>query len=647
MRPLLAYGRNLSGILLIAVMLAFWPLTRMGVTPPMLSVVIALLLIFTAGFQLFLLHKRASLRVGWPLVLFSCYVVVLLMLSVFHKGPWIIPWSIHLVVLCIAPLVSILEGEGGLKLASRNGPMVITIASLVMLIMAFSNAHLWEGITHQATYQVKGWFSHRNFLAQWLAIPVAILLSGALKRGVPWMQRAAFFLLVAGAMAMLSRSGWINLFVVFLAWVLYRKYLPGHVRSIWNRRFFSWSIVVLALGLLWMVDQPFTLWHQLETLWSGEGASVNDRMALAARSVELFGQAPLGGVGLGQWPWELLKLSQEGMQSANGIDLYENAHSDGLEILAESGWVAAALWMLTFLAVVPVMRLWHKEGKHQRVFLVAVCWLVWLVAAWNNHPRYEPIFVVGMGVLLGLTRHQHAGLFLPARFTGLVLLTSAGAVALIFGYHHWHAQPSDRTYEVSWVASLQGVQSFSYESLQDPNSKSGIAMVASDDRKAHPLYAWNQANETFESGQRDSAMAWMNALLDRFPSHRDGNLLMAQMHCEAGQTRAALNHMLAIDLRAASADVISLGSQIAQDSLAMMQNNHPERKLMLTIQAMANTPVWAFSVLQKASINELSFEQQAWVDAIYFMGKECPDSTCPEIIELREKYIPDLPEDLE
>ena len=67
----------------------------------------------------------------------------------------------------------------------------------------------------------------------------------------------------------------------------------------------------------------------------------------------------------------------------------------------------------------------------------------------------------------------------------------------------------------------------------------------------------------------------------------------------------------------------------------------PDHKMMKTLEALRNTPEWAFSVIQKCASNDVPFDRQAYLDACFFMLKHCEEyEDCDLVDEIIEQYLP-------
>ena len=274
----------------------------------------------------------------------------------------------------------------------------------------------------------------------------------------------------------------------------------------------------------------------------------------------------------------------------------------------------------------------HRSGDPVGAYLVAATWMVLLITFINHHPRFEPFWMGILAVAIAFTQRGSV----PA-LPRWVSMCGFAVVLGVTGY-------AFAQYAGSSKASSGGYSSW-FEALARPgvNAAQGQSFAGA----YHPETMWRTADQAWQAGDETTAREWSAKLLKNFPAHRSANILMAELHCESGETREAMQYLLALSFQSEELLLPVIIQRVAQDSLASMQDKFSERPLMLTLRAMANTPSWSAAVLRNAAINDLDFDQQAIADACYYMHANCQSDDCDLVGELVEKYIPEVPMNFE
>jgi len=143
---------------------------------------------------------------------------------------------------------------------------------------------------------------------------------------------------------------------------------------------------------------------------SGENlavATMRDRLLYWRAALALFGERPLFGIGLGQYPYRFARDYSAGLQLPWPHPEAYHAHSSYLHVLAELGIVGLGLfllfWALTLRALISALRT-HHRGTLPWAFAFGVILAVVaeLVVALVDYNLASPTAMLPLGLLVGL-----------------------------------------------------------------------------------------------------------------------------------------------------------------------------------------------------------------------------------------------------
>lgn len=186
-----------------------------------------------------------------------------------------------------------------------------------------------------------------GYLAIGLALGFALWLAGSLRSWVWAVLFASAFpaLLLSG-----SRSAWLAAAV-------------GGAMAVWNgraarRKLTGAGVAAGALLLLTILAAPGATWQRVAGTFAADDVGYRIRLWIWDGTMHLIAQHPIVGVGLGNYAYRSpLALGEVLYTRGPGVHLFnhvhtQHAHSDWLEIAAETGVVGIVL-LLVFVGLLP------------------------------------------------------------------------------------------------------------------------------------------------------------------------------------------------------------------------------------------------------------------------------------------------------
>lgn len=245
----------------------------------------------------------------------------------------------------------------------------LVIYGFGMALFALVQHFSWDGRFYWVRPNTQGgspfgpFVNHSHFAGymEMLApFPLAMLLTGAVKRDARLLYAFATALMVVAIIASLSRGGWLALaaemsFIVLASlWMKKSRLKPEADRSkrafsIANSAAVAGLVLAVLLGMIWIGPDPVINRVTGNTSLTAATETGNGETFFTSRgwiwrdTLELFGSSPVLGVGLGAF-----QTAYTAYSDGDGSKVVNAAHNDYLQALAETGIVGGlvTLWFI-------------------------------------------------------------------------------------------------------------------------------------------------------------------------------------------------------------------------------------------------------------------------------------------------------------
>jgi len=218
--------------------------------------------------------------------------------------------------------------------------------------------------------EIKSIYSNKNIFssALFVKLPVAIWL---LYYSHGWEKKLAYFSVFAAILATIflsTRAFYLGLLLLLIVLIIYAliRYFMSRKKEIliMLARF---AVIFTAAVLSYLFIQHYLFPAKKDILSSGiasrvstittNEASVNARLTLWKQSAQLIKEAPVLGIGSGNWKLVILKF--ENKTSTNFVLSYKN-HNDFIEITAETGGLGGlaylSIFFFIFLGIISIFK---------------------------------------------------------------------------------------------------------------------------------------------------------------------------------------------------------------------------------------------------------------------------------------------------
>lgn len=287
--------------------------------------------------------------------------------------------AVMIVIAAIVIAQTIQQGSIGLQAlgelrytASRGSPSILRAGELTLV-------------------RPYGLMPHPNITAGALVVG-ALALTAWLFSGARTLSRAAIpalALVIAALLLTFSRGAWAGLAAGGLAalpwlWPLLRRH--------WRRTLFAIGGLLLVAGLFVSLYAPFISARAGIGEESVELRSVADRIVYTEMAVRAFFENPIGGVGIGNFPWRSSYYLAKTFYDLQG----DNVHNVLLSAAAELGIVGLALVIagqtLGVIAAVRGLRAARDDERAARAALFAIWGALTVIGMVDHYPWTFPHF---------------------------------------------------------------------------------------------------------------------------------------------------------------------------------------------------------------------------------------------------------------
>ena len=285
---------------------------------------------------------------------------------------------------------------------------VIIVLTLLLVLDCFTVFyHIMDYISKQvpSIYEIKSIYSNKNILSAslFIKIPAAIWLVLFTNGWKKYLGYTVFFMGTLATLFMSTRAFYLGLLLLVVALTLFfilRRFAVKEDFSL--RKIAQVAGLLVAAVLVFSFTQRFLYPKTIDTYNAsvigrlstikGDEVSANLRLTNWKRSLILFKQHPLTGIGIGNWKIEVLKY--ESPLSNNFIISYKN-HNDFIEVTAETGLFGglaylSVFFLILFIFIKTVLDPNKDIGQLKYLFIAAFGVLAYSVDAFFNFPNDRP-----------------------------------------------------------------------------------------------------------------------------------------------------------------------------------------------------------------------------------------------------------------
>lgn len=562
-------------------------------------------------------------------------------------------------------------------LLKQKGTLLLLCKASLLALLVVESIALKEfaGIIQQLEedkilYLVNATFEHKNLLATGLVL--SLPFSGVVffqAKEKPWKGLA---LLVAGLAIVLilitqSRSAWLALGVALL-FVLVTLLSNSSKRAYIFKAptlMIGGLILGIGLGLLWFFSSQNQVANapakRLQALLTYEETknehteTIRERLQLWNNTLEMIQDAPLVGVGLGNWKIHFPKYSMAGLRSEQGVIFFQRPHNDYLWVFSEMGIGGILAYLLilgsSIWAGVQLIRKAATQDTANYAIAVAITagLVAFVVFSFFDFPKERAIHLLWSGLLVAVAysyydkEKKDNGL----RYLAYVIpiLTLGGT---FFVAQRWQAeqqlqqvlQARSQQLYASVLTGLEDINTSIYELdpaatpincykgevlyLQNRLPEALAAYQAA--HQVHPYHLHSLNNlATTHFGLNNSTLAqkYFEQVLQIAPHFPDANRNMAAIAYNQQDIQKALYYIGNGRPRSyEDAQFLQFLQVISAAYCNLLLEQEQLQALHPYIKQFSQTPTWQVQVQEKALKNQKRYDQQIHLDLLYIAQEE-------------------------
>lgn len=554
----------------------------------------------------------------------------------------------------------------------------IALIGIVQLLMITNNSSL----NHTSSYLIKASFGHKNIFSEMLFMTfpfnVYLILFGTKKWKIASILGTIISLILITIL--LTRSVWLasglSMLISLPIWIKYfnlnfeKNYLSR--KSLLRIVFlFSFSIV-LGVFVYSKLDSFSTLEKQTKSISGYTFGSGAERIELWKKSIKVFKESPILGVGLGNWKIHVLKYGHSGLETVDNKTFHQRPHNDFVWILAEQG----ILGLLAYLCGVIFMlfslfQLIKKEEWGTKKFFFFICFYVYLgylIISIFSFPKERIehnallIFIFAIVII-----HSQNNKKLEKSHSKIYVVFILLFVINLFAFYVGESRlKSEIHLKKAYMARENGDwenvileihnsenKYFLIDPMNTPLSwYSGSAYynLGNQDKSFNEFYRAYQINPnhihvlnnlatSFElKGDHESAINLYKKALEISPKFMDAQLNLVASYFNSNKKMEAIDFYSTIDIDSSNQKYLQIMPLVATPVFIHLRDSIELSPLKQQINAIAKDPIWVSKIFVKSKQNKISLKMQIVLDAIFSLDNYDKQVNFEYLKQLRKKY---------
>ena len=271
--------------------------------------------------------------------------------------------------------------------------------------------HLEVGWDRFTVKPVTGRSGNKNLLSGLLFICIPLLLLGVFhfKRKINWIYILLGLLLLYVVYHIRTRSVYLAIAVCTLMGLLYYAY--WHYTYRWLKSMFILLPILLAFTcVIFFLGYPQDISEMLDLREGSKTGTIAERFTIWNKSITLFKENPVIGVGTGNWKIAFPSTGLGGLTRAEQTTtFFARAHNDWIQILCETGIIGGLIWTSIWVTTIwrSISTLGTTMLKKQAVPLIIVLsgLIGYGVFTLVSYPLERMEFIIFLSLYFALLRY--------------------------------------------------------------------------------------------------------------------------------------------------------------------------------------------------------------------------------------------------
>lgn len=557
---------------------------------------------------------------------------------------------------------------------------IIVLIGLYQFMTVFGNAN----VTHSTTYVVTGTFGHKNIFAEMLFLTFPFTLYNVFTGTKNWKLLAG----ISSALTLflititLTRAVWLSTVIgLFLSFPFYffairssenfSSFFKGNKKNTQIALALLVSIFI-SIAVYSRFDSFATFKKQIVSITGYKYGSGGERIELWKKSVKIFKESPVLGTGLGSWKIKVLNYGHHGLETEDDKTFHQRPHNDFIWILSEQG----ILGLLSYLILVGIIifslikLIKRSESTNEKLFyfLCLYTYFGYFIFSFFSFPKerieHSSILMFAFAiVLIGSGRNkiiQTNNKILHFIFIPVLLIT---LFAINVGFERFNSEVHlQKAYSAransQWQSVIDEINKaenkyytidpmctplswYSGSSYYNLGNQPKAFEDFSRSYQINPnhVHVLNNLGTCYEiKGDHENAIKLYKRALEISPGFAESRLNLSATYFNAKNPKEAYKIFRSLPLDTANQKYMQMLPLIARPKVLLFGDSIKLSALQLQIFAIYNSKAWSAETYIKSIKNNISFEKQVLLEAIFLLDSTEKRTNLAYLNILRKKY---------
>jgi len=539
-----------------------------------------------------------------------------------------------------------------------------------------------KNVNHTSSYSISGTFGHKNIFSEmvFMSFPLSIFLifygNKFYKNFSIISVLLSFFLITVT----LTRAVWLSTFLGFaLSFPLYyfstrRDENSKNIFSL-NRKTIIIAAAIfgsIALGIfIYSRFDSFTTFKKQAISISGfKYGSSGERIELWKKSYKVFKESPIFGSGVGSWKISVLKYGHNGLETEDNRTFHQRPHNDFIWILCEQGMLGLLAYLFAIgIILFNMIQLILKSTDSQKKLFYFLClytFLGYLIFSFFSFPKERIehqlilLFIFSAVIIDSSKPISSQNKYSTSLFLLFIFVT---VFSFFIGFKRYKSEIHlQKAYTLRNQSNWQEVileirkaenifytidpmctplvwySGSSYYNLGEKEN-AFIDFLKAYEINPNHIHVLNNLATCYESkSDHNNAIKYYNKALKISPNFTEAKLNLIATLFNSKKNRAAYLKFSELRFDSTNVKYLQMMPILLEPIITQLADNCGLEPLKFEILAVVNVPGWSSKIFIKSKTNNITFEQQLLLDAIFSLDNSDKIKYLAKISSLKKTY---------
>ena len=585
-------------------------------------------------------------------------------------------------------LIYIPIGYFALKKTNQNElikflSIAVSVVAVIVVVSGFfrlAGLLISEDYSHQLTYKISVSFGHRNLYSQFLLLCMPFLMMGIIK----FKDRIRLyfiilsFLVILLIVLLLTKSVWISFTGAVVQTILLGFFLIRYKK--FKKYIIPVSVffaaIIISTIIIIKLTSVETFVKQTDFIGNYKHGSSLERINLWKKSLQIFKEKPVLGVGQAGWKIYIPKYGTKEMHSGEGNIHFQRPHNDFIWILTENGIFALILYLIIIFTFYfyTFSNFFRAKSFNDKTLSITLLFGLtsFLLISFFSFPRERTehtFYFHTLLILILLTQFKEnkaerkVSYISLKRVVAMVALIISAAALIITTIRIKSEIHTLKALKFKSKSSWKGVikeirEADNYFYKTDPTATplswySGSAYFNLGDKNnaqkefikaynIHPnhVHVLNNLATSYELDELHSvAIALYDRTIKISPGFIDPYLNLCTVYFNTGKIDMALDVLKRVDPENDSEKLRDYIIVVMKEKIRILSHKIDEKILLEKLKGVGDNDDWIVIVFQHSIINNSDIDSQLMEEVIYSLEEIDKAISHDEAEKFRKKYV--------